>query len=139
MTNKKTFISKSEKETQQIAIQIVNNYRTGLICLFGQLGAGKTTFVKGLARALKLKDTPQSPTFVYQRIYNGKPSMHHYDFYRLNKVDLTFIEEINESFNDVLVVVEWPDIFIKEMLKKRIDIYLEYVDDTTREITVEYL
>ena len=67
------------------ALQDVNLYieEGEKIAIIGQNGAGKTTFVQGLLRALKVKDSVLSPTFVMAQTYQGRMTVHHLDFYRL--------------------------------------------------------
>jgi tRNA threonylcarbamoyladenosine biosynthesis protein TsaE len=80
------FLSKSPEETRSIAEKLSKEIKPGtILCLFGDLGAGKTTFVQGLAKGLKVKksETVQSPTFVVMNIYHGKLPIYHFDLYRL--------------------------------------------------------
>ncbi|PIQ77744.1 tRNA (adenosine(37)-N6)-threonylcarbamoyltransferase complex ATPase subunit type 1 TsaE [Candidatus Peregrinibacteria bacterium CG11_big_fil_rev_8_21_14_0_20_46_8] len=127
--NKKTVISRSVEDTHELAREVVARQKTGIICLFGDLGAGKTTFVQGLAKALGIADEPQSPTFAYQRIYDG---MYHYDFYRLSGPDYGFLEDILHACTEVLVVIEWPERMLKYLPNERIEIMIEYIDEHSR-------
>ncbi len=106
-------ISNSEQQTRDFAAQLAKHLPSGaIVCLFGDLGAGKTTFVKGLARGMTIK--PQevtSPSYVLMHIYEGRPmSLFHFDLYRLE--DLIEIEMIGyDEFlygNDVSVI-EWAE------------------------------
>lgn len=81
--------------------------------LVGDVGAGKTTFVKGLARGLNIAEEVQSPSFTISRQYEGRDDLQlvHYDFYRLNDPGIMAIE-VAEMVNDpyTVTVIEWADI-----------------------------
>lgn len=84
-----------------------------VIVLVGDIGAGKTTFVKGLARSLGVDDDVQSPTFTISRIYEAAHNLMlaHYDFYRLSDPGL-MKDELAESMHDsqIVTVIEWAEI-----------------------------
>ncbi|MCX6746441.1 MAG: tRNA (adenosine(37)-N6)-threonylcarbamoyltransferase complex ATPase subunit type 1 TsaE [Candidatus Parcubacteria bacterium] len=127
------YISKTEKDTYKIAANIARKLKGGeIIALEGELGAGKTTFVKGLAKALGVKQHVTSPTFVLMKIYeclasakagrNPKSEIRnlvHVDCYRLDEPQELFYLGIEEYLNkkDTVVVIEWAD-KIKSYLKK---------------------
>ncbi|PTQ56216.1 MAG: TsaE protein, required for threonylcarbamoyladenosine t(6)A37 formation in tRNA [Candidatus Carbobacillus altaicus] len=78
-----------------------------LLLLYGALGAGKTTFVQGLAHGLGIEDTVVSPTFVLIQTYHGRVTLHHMDLYRLPPgEDLGFQEYVDDG---AVVAVEWPE------------------------------
>lgn len=83
-----------------------------VIELVGDVGAGKTTLVKGLARGLGVQETVQSPSYTISFCYPARDglSLHHYDFYRLQEPELVAYE-LQESLNDkeAIVVIEWAD------------------------------
>jgi tRNA threonylcarbamoyladenosine biosynthesis protein TsaE len=120
------YISKTEKETYQIAANLAKKLKGGeIIALEGDLGAGKTTFVKGLAKAFGIKQHVTSPTFVLMKIYecrNPKSEIRnlvHVDCYRLDEPQELFYLGIEEYLNkpDTIIVIEWAD-KIKGYLKK---------------------
>ena len=80
--------------------------------LVGDVGVGKTTLVKGIARGLKIEDVVQSPSFTISRLYKGRDDLNlaHYDFYRLNDAGI-MENEIEESAKDdkSIVIVEWGE------------------------------
>jgi len=86
--------SENPDNTRQIG-QLLGNliYKGSVIQLDGYLGAGKTVFVKGLARGLGLDEEPNSPTFVILSVYEGKLPLFHFDFYRLSKIEE--LEDLN--------------------------------------------
>src|SRR5579872_5336440 len=77
-----------------------------ILALTGDLGAGKTTFVQGLARGLGITEPIQSPTFVLLNIYNDR--LFHFDLYRLKPGDFTHLG-FDEYFHKGICAIEWPD------------------------------
>jgi len=115
------------EQTEQLAEQLAKNLRAGdVIALNGELGAGKTTFVRFLARACGLPDNVRSPTFNILNIYPGKMPFYHFDFYRLNNTaDLENIggREFIPS-EDGITVIEWaekiPEVLPEDYLEIKI-------------------
>lgn len=104
-----------------------------VVTLEGDLGAGKTTFTKGIANGLGIIDTVSSPTFTIIKEYKGDLPLYHMDAYRLeySEEDLGFDEYFN---GDGISVVEWAT-FIEDFLpENRLDVKINYVDEHTREI-----
>ena len=102
-----------EEEVKELATVLGSLMKRGLILLFGELGAGKTTFVKGLARGLGIDEgVVRSPTFVIMHVYEGKSRIYHFDLYRLeSEEDLVYIGLYDALEEDGLVAVEWADLF----------------------------
>ena len=76
------FITKSPEETERLAERIANTLEgTELIAMFGDLGAGKTAFTRGLAKGLGIDDGVSSPTFALVHEYSGKYTVYHFDMY----------------------------------------------------------
>jgi len=122
----KKLISKNEKDTYKIAADIASQLRGGeIIALEGDLGAGKTNFTKGLAKAFNIKKHITSPTFVLMKMYEVKSQkskvnkLIHVDAYRLDEPQELFYLGIEEYLNnpETIVVIEWAD-KIKEYLRK---------------------
>jgi len=117
------------------------------VLLSGNLGAGKTTFTQALAQTLGIKDTVNSPTFVIMKIYKlGKSDFSknwkhliHIDAYRLENSDelknLGWEEIVSKKEN--LVVLEWPEKVSDILPKDSIRINFEFVDENTRQVSVE--
>lgn len=98
-----------------------------ILLMHGPLGAGKTTFVQGLARGLGIADAVVSPTFALIQTYHGLMTLHHMDLYRLPPgEDLGFQEYIED---EALVVVEWPDAADDFWPDARMEIRIAYEDD----------
>jgi len=134
-------ISKSEKETVELGSKIGKRLRPGdLVALSGDLGAGKTTLVKGIAKALKVKNYKyvNSPSFVLVKEYKGKIPLYHFDIYRLN--NLKDIEDI--GYEDYLggkgvVVIEWAKKMSRILPKRHLDIVLKIRGPRERIINIE--
>lgn len=137
----KTIETKSGEETKSLARRVAKCVRPGdIIGLIGELGAGKTTFIQGLARGLGVskKTYVSSPTYTILKIYPGKFDIYHFDFYRLE--DAYEFEEL--GFEDYLkggcvAVVEWADKFIDLLPKKTKKIYFEVTGENRRKIKLE--
>ena len=104
----------SEAETRALGESIGTHLTGGEVFqLVGDVGAGKTTFVKGLAKGLGVSDEVQSPSFTISRVYDGRDELQlvHYDFYRLTDAGI-MANEVSEMVNDPLTVtvIEWADI-----------------------------
>ncbi len=81
-----------------------------LLLLDGEFGAGKTTFVQGLARGLGITSPVSSPSFVLENQYQGRLRLYHVDLYRLERLESAFIDELEEHlFADGVSAVEWPE------------------------------
>lgn len=132
------FLSSSEGSTQKIAYEIGKKLKKGLLCLYGNLGSGKTTFVRGLAKSLGIRSKIQSPTFTYSRIHKGNRTLYHFDCYRIQSNDTLLRSELNEILEqqDSVIAIEWAERIQKYLPKDRIDVYFEYVGEETRRITI---
>lgn len=105
------YISKDPSETIEIGELIGRNSRRGqLYAVYGDLGAGKTQFVKGIARGIGVPDWEYvvSPTFTLMNVYEGNMTLCHVDLYRISSGDLPDLD-IEEFLADGIVVVEWAE------------------------------
>ena len=114
MTTEMTIEVNSEQETRTLGEKIGRLLTGGeVIELVGDVGAGKTTFVKGLALGLLIDEDVQSPSFTISRVYEARDDLQlaHYDFYRLNDAGI-MADELTETTQDPLTVtvIEWADI-----------------------------
>ena len=133
-----TTITRSEQETQRIARDLAASLRAGdVLLLAGDLGAGKTTFVRGLAEGLGIEpDAVSSPTFTLVHEYRGgRLTLYHADLYRLDRTatDDLGLEEI--GVRDGVLAIEWPDRLSHDLAGATL-IQLEVVDDATRRIVI---
>lgn len=102
-----------------------------LLLLSGDLGAGKTTLTKGIARALGIKRPVKSPTFTIVREYReGKRPLFHMDMYRLEDGDLSSIDMPGYLAEDGLVVIEWPQFIIEDLPNDYLELSIKCVDDS---------
>ncbi|WP_457756360.1 tRNA (adenosine(37)-N6)-threonylcarbamoyltransferase complex ATPase subunit type 1 TsaE [Thermodesulfatator indicus] len=133
-----SFRTKSPEETERLAEELGQKLSRGnVIFLFGDLGAGKTTFVKGLARGLGVpKDYyVQSPTFAIINEYPGRVPLYHVDLYRLEPEDVydLGLEELAEQG---VLVIEWSE-RLPFFFDKAIKVYFEIIGPSERLITIE--
>jgi tRNA threonylcarbamoyladenosine biosynthesis protein TsaE len=133
------YISKNEKQTIKIAKSIAKELKNGdIVLLFGDLGAGKTVFVRGLASRFS-RDRVSSPSFAIMNAYKGKKTdVHHFDLYRLkSENELYGFGGEEQLFGDGIKVVEWPE---RAHLagKERCSVKIEKLDENTRRISVEW-
>ncbi|OGG05711.1 tRNA (adenosine(37)-N6)-threonylcarbamoyltransferase complex ATPase subunit type 1 TsaE [Candidatus Gottesmanbacteria bacterium RIFCSPHIGHO2_01_FULL_42_12] len=137
--------TKSAKETQKHGFDLGRNLKTGgVILLFGNLGAGKTTFIQGLARGLGIKQRVNSPTYIIARRYKLPPAgrrqryLFHVDLYRLtslSEVKNIGIEEMWENGN--VVCIEWPEL-VEKIAPKAVKVQFNYANEKTRQIEIVY-
>ena len=126
-------LSKSEKETIELGYKIGKKVQKGMcITLVGDLAGGKTTFTKGIGKALNIKEVVNSPTFTILKIYNGDLKLFHIDAYRLegSEYDLGLDEYLEEG----VMIVEWPVYYKDYLPDEYLEISFKYIDDNTREI-----
>lgn len=109
--------STSEKETWDVGFKLGRIIEKGdIVCLTGELGAGKTVFVKGMASALSVENYVTSPTFTIVNEYNGRIPFYHLDVYRISEPEDMFEIGFEEYiYGNGVTVIEWAD-SIKEIL-----------------------
>ncbi len=106
------------------------------VCLYGDLGAGKTNFTYGIALGLEVKEQYiTSPTFTFVNEYEGRVPFYHIDLYRLKDTDelegIGFDEYID---SDGVTVIEWAERAEEQLPEERLSVYLNYVNENSREI-----
>ena len=135
---KTEFISHSPFETEKLAYELAGKLSKGdVILFFGDLGAGKTTFTKGLAKGLKISDYIHSPTFTLIHEHTGALNLYHIDLYRLDTIE----EIMNIGFEDYLysegvTVVEWSEKLQDYLPNGYIKIQIETLGDTDRKFVL---
>ena len=138
--NSEVVISSSPEETEEIGFQLGRRLPVGsIVCFFGDLGAGKTTFIKGMARGFGQIDPNEvnSPTFVYLNIYEGRFPIYHFDLYRLKDVQ----EFIRMGFDDYLggesiCCLEWSERIESQLPEKTVRVDIRHIDQTQREVRI---
>lgn len=141
----KIIITYSSAETEKIGEEFAKKIKgKNLILLKGKLGSGKTTFVKGLAKGLRIGKKILSPTFILLKSYQSPSGkiLNHIDLYRLEKINpqKLGLEELLKK-NNSITVIEWGEKLDKSLLKsdellqiRQID--FEYINESQREITI---
>lgn len=132
-------LSKSENETVGLGREFAKRLESGsFVALYGDLGAGKTQFVKGICDALKVNEVVNSPTFTIVNEYHGTLPVFHIDLYRMKNTEEIFgigFDEYIEAGG--VCLVEWAEKLEGIIPKKRFDVRMSVVDDNTREINVD--
>ncbi len=138
-------VTKNEKETMLVGEKIAGIIQKGtVITLVGDLGAGKTHFVKGFAVGMGSDNLVTSPTFTLLNVYErGKMPIYHFDMYRLSSKEegeeLGFNEYFDLSSLDGVSIVEWPQQVEGMIDVNHYEVKIEKVDDSTRKITLSYV
>ena len=136
------FITHSEEETTTLAQSFATELKGGdVICLYGDLGVGKTVFTKGVCKVLGTDDYISSPTFTIVNEYDGEVfKIFHFDMYRIEDpmelVEIGFYEYLSQNG---ICIIEWPENIYDELPKKRIDIKIErvsYDEENLRRVTI---
>jgi tRNA threonylcarbamoyladenosine biosynthesis protein TsaE len=127
-----------EAETRQFAEKLGRLLKGGeTIELVGDVGAGKTTFVKGLARGLEIDEDVQSPSFTISRVYDARDGLQlaHYDFYRLSDAGI-MANELAEVTHDpaTITVIEWANIVEGVLPADRLTITFTTPSETERRL-----
>lgn len=140
----KVNITATPEETMQLGETFAAQLIAGdVVCLDGELGAGKTTFMQGLAKGLGIKRRILSPTFILARQYKTThPTIHrlyHIDMYRVEKSGDTKSFGLDDMLHDAtgVVAIEWAERLGDAIPKKRWDIFCRYIDDKQRSIEVK--
>lgn len=129
-------------DTRKVASKIAERLKGGeVICLYGNLGVGKTYFTKFLGEALGIQEEEIiSPTFVYFRKYQGKKlSVNHFDFYRVKDKDdicsIGFRDALEDSQS--ITVIEWPSNIASHLPEERLEIYMDTDKGEVRKFTIK--
>lgn len=142
---KRTIIANSFSETQILGKKYAQNIKNEqIICLYGDLGAGKTTFVQGFGEGLGVTKKIVSPTFIIMRTYEltnhpTKKYFYHVDLYRIENetdVEVLGLLEIMQD-PESIVAIEWPEKIEDILPINRINLFFRYLDDDKREIVIE--
>ena len=133
------FISKSESETEAIGARLAAVLPDGsVVAMYGGLGAGKTAFVRGMARGMGLNARVSSPTFTIVNEYLGARSLIHFDMYRLSGADELFdIGWEDYLARGAVCAVEWSENAQSAFFGDEIRVRIEKLSDTDRKITIE--
>lgn len=130
--------SSSPEDTEQIAGRLAGLLRLGdVVTVAGELGAGKTTFIRGACRALGVDVPVTSPTFTIGNRYHGHQDVSHLDLYRLDRVSAEEWGDLEPYFEDAVCFVEWPEAAQGWLPPSRLAVRLRHQDETHRLVAVE--
>ena len=130
--------SGSPEATRQLAGRMATVADAGdVVCLWGELGAGKTVFAKGFGRGLGIEDTISSPTFVLMGEYAGRLPLFHIDLYRLaSAAEALDGGLIDDRQGTGVVLVEWPDRLGNALPADRLDVQIDGGPDDRRRLRI---
>lgn len=129
------YFSRSVEDTENFAAQLSKKL-TGneIIAMYGDLGAGKTSFTRGLARGLEVEETISSPTFAIVNEYSGVYPLYHFDMYRIENWDdlesIGFFDYINNG----VIIIEWSENIEGALPSEIIKIYIDKTENENERI-----
>jgi tRNA threonylcarbamoyladenosine biosynthesis protein TsaE len=130
--------SASPEETERIAGTLAPDLVAGdVVTVSGELGSGKTTFVRGACRALGVTTPVTSPTFTVGHRYPGDPEVSHLDLFRFRGLSAAEWGDLEPYFDDAICFVEWPEAAADALPPVRVAVRLSHVDPTHRLIRLE--
>lgn len=136
-------VTYSAIETQALAADFSRKLPpNSVVCFFGDLGAGKTTFIKGLAAGISLGLDAQvnSPTFTYLNIYRGTSTLYHFDLYRLRDADEFLAMGFDEMFHaGGICCIEWSEKIASLLPPGTICIRMTHIDEFSRQIDITFV
>ena len=130
--------SNSPDITMSIGFEFSQEIKAGdIIAIEGEIGAGKTTFIKGVLKGLGYKGNVNSPTYTLINEYQADSKIIHIDCYReknINRwIDIGFIDYLNDNN---IIIIEWPEYIRKILPSDTIDIYIKHIEESIREIKI---
>jgi tRNA threonylcarbamoyladenosine biosynthesis protein TsaE len=131
--------SNSPEETKKIAYELAQKLKPGdVICVYGDLGAGKTVFASALAQQLGITQSITSPTFTIVNEYEGRIPFYHFDVYRIDTKGFLDIGGDEYFYKDGIVLIEWPENIADVLPSNRIEVHINTTENPDeREITYE--
>ena len=130
--------SSRPEETEELAARLGRELSCGdVVTVSGELGSGKTTFVRGACRALGVTTPVTSPTFTVGHRYAGRIPVSHLDLYRFAGVSPAEWGDLEPYFEDAVVFVEWPEAARATLPSPRVAVELRHLDSTRRVVALE--
>ena len=130
-----TVTTASAEETEAVAARLARRLERGdVVTISGELGSGKTTFVRGACRALGIAAPVTSPTFTIGHRYRGTIDVSHLDLFRFSGVSPAEWGDLEPYFEDAVVFVEWPEAGIDALPPARVTVRLEHAGGDDRRI-----
>jgi tRNA threonylcarbamoyladenosine biosynthesis protein TsaE len=129
--------TRSARETEDLAGRLALRLGRGdVVTVSGELGSGKTTFVRGACRALGVNAPVTSPTFTIGHRYDGDVTVSHLDLYRFASVSAAEWGDLEPYFDDAVVFVEWPEAGVAALPAPRCSVSLEHAGEDERRIVL---
>src|SRR6266536_4285478 len=130
--------SSSPEETEAVAARLADDLRPGdVVTVSGELGSGKTTFVRGACRALGVERPVTSPTFTVGNRYDGRVAVSHLDLFRFTNLSHAEWGDLEPYFDEAVAFVEWPEAAAGVLPPIRARVRLRHIDRDRRAITIE--
>jgi tRNA threonylcarbamoyladenosine biosynthesis protein TsaE len=130
--------SASPHETERIGAELAERLSVGdVVTVSGELGSGKTTFIRGACRALGIDGPVTSPTFTVGHRYAGNPDVSHLDLYRFAGVSAAEWGDLEPYFDDAICFVEWPEAAGNSLPAVRASVTLVHANGDRRTIAVD--
>jgi tRNA threonylcarbamoyladenosine biosynthesis protein TsaE len=131
-------VTASPEETEALAGRLATRLRAGdVVAVSGELGAGKTTFVRGAARALGVTEPVSSPTYTIGHRYEAPTPVAHLDLYRVEGLAAEEWGDLEPYFEDSIVFVEWPEHGGEWLPRARAAVTLDHVDESHRRVRIQ--
>jgi tRNA threonylcarbamoyladenosine biosynthesis protein TsaE len=128
----------SAEETEALGARLAAGLRSGdVVSVAGELGAGKTTFVRGACRALGVEQPVSSPTFTIGHRYTAAIPVAHLDLYRIRELGAEDWGDLEPYFDGTIAFVEWPEHAGAWLPPVRAAVTLAHVDESHRSVTIE--
>ena len=132
--------SASAAETEALGAALARELQAGdVVTVSGELGSGKTTFVRGACRARGVTVPVTSPTFTVGHRYPADPDVSHLDLFRFQGFSAAEWGDLEPYFDDSICFVEWPEAALDALPPVRVEVRLSHVDPTHRQITLDSL
>ena len=131
------FFSRSPEQTRSIGMRLGGALQAGdVVCLQGNLGAGKTTFVQGIAKGWGSLDSVSSPTFIIVNVYRraDQSQLFHMDAYRLDSTPEAEELDLDSMLSQGPLLIEWPERLNGLVPNERLWVQLEHIDEEEREM-----
>ena len=131
-------VSGSVAETESIAARLAGRLVSGdVVTVSGELGSGKTTFVRGSCRALGVRQPVTSPTFTIGHRYRGRVEVSHLDLFRFAGISPAEWGDLEPYFDDAIAFVEWPEAGAGTLPPARVSVTLEHIDPGRRRVRLD--
>jgi tRNA threonylcarbamoyladenosine biosynthesis protein TsaE len=132
-----TLATASAEETEEVASRLAARLRPGdVVTVSGELGTGKTTFVRGACRALGIAAPVTSPTFTIGHRYEGDVDVSHLDLYRFTGLSPAEWGDLEPYFDDAIAFVEWPEAGAGALPDARVSVRLEHAGGDRRAVEI---